>query len=232
MPISASIFVRCLALFVAVLGASGCTYKPGYEDSPVARSFAWFSYLNADDIRSQCSGSGPDRYRIVYNGNTDEQVRTYDITADSGGGGDLKVQVTGVADWAAGVPIDDLLSPWRGRIERRQLSADQLQAIRSALRASGFSTPPPDGTILRSWSFYWLAAACEGGRFTFNGWGYPSDRFARATLAGPLMAVDPTGIAFNPPRDDTRPDQDDRRRQRYYQLVITSEGIRDNFTPF
>ena len=231
MPISVSIVVRRLALFAAVLGASGCTYKAGYEGNPISRSFAWFSYLNADDIRSQCSGSGPDRYRIVYNGNTDEQVRTYDITA-AASGGNLKVQVTGVADWAAGVPIDDLLSPWRGRIERRQLSADQMQAVRSALRASGFYTPPPRGTILRSWSFYWLAASCEAGKFTFNGWGYPSDRFARVTLAGPLMNVDPTGIAFNPPRDDTRPDQDDRRRQRYYQLVITHEGIRDNFTPF
>lgn len=221
---------RCaLAL---LLGLGACTYTEGARDNPFARSFAWFSYLNGDDIRSYCKAGGPDRYRIVYNGNWDEQVRTYDITTDGAGGGELVIQVTGRADLSTAVELDSLLAPWRGRQERRALGRGEVNAVRDALAASGFRTPPPAGTRLQSWSFFWLAVACEGGRFTYNGWGYPSDRFKAVTLLAPLQAVDRTGIAFNPPREDTLPDRDDRMRQRYYELVITTDGIKDNFTPF
>lgn len=220
------------AVLGLVLALGGCTFTESARDNPFRRSFAWFSYLNADDLRSYCKGGGPDRYRLVYNGSWDEQVRTYDLTANDAGGADLVVQVAGRADLSTAVELQDILAPWRGRQERRRLTRSEFGAIREAVAASGLRTPPPEGTRLQSWGFFWLAAACEGGRFYYNGWGYPTDRFAAVRLQAPLQAVDGTGVAFNPPREDTRPERERRQEQRYYELVITAEGIKDNFTPF
>ena len=216
----------CLAAIVA-----GCSFEAGDRDNPILRSFAWFSYLNGDDIRSYCKGGGPDRYRIVYNGNWDEQVRTYDLTADSAGGAELVVQVSGDLDVST-IKLADPLGPWRGKIVRRHLSRGEFRAIRDALHGSGFDTPPPAGIRLQSWSYFWLAAGCESGRFAFNGWAYPSARFKAVTLQVPLMAVDGSGVAFAPARDTDRPRSVDRQEKSYYELAITAEGIRDNFTPF
>ncbi len=229
-------FALIAGLFAAtlVLGLAGCTYRAGMSDNPVTRSFAWFSYLNADDLRSYCRAGGPDRYRIVYNGNWNEQVRTYDLTADAEGGAEVAIQVFGEANWlGSGVSLGDPLAPWRGKTEKHRIGRGELRDIRDALRASGFDTPPPAGTRVRSWGFFWIAAACESGRFTFNGWAHPSARFDAVKLARPLMAVDKTGVAFNPAREVAwRLDKDERESVQHYQLVITPDGIKDNFNPF
>jgi hypothetical protein len=219
---------------ISVLGLillAACAYQPGYRDNPFKRSFSWFSYLNADDLRSYCAAGGPDRYRIVYNGRADEQVRTYDLTATSTGGADLVVQVSGGADFSKPIPLDDLLSPWRGKIERTIIGRGPLRAIRDALRASHFDMPPPSGTRVHSWNFFWLAMACESGRFTYNGWGYGSPRFNQVVLQKSLMAVDPTGIAFNPPRE-VEPPEIEGGRHEFYELYVTSKGTKGNFTLF
>lgn len=222
-----------LPALAAAFAMAACTYQPGYRDNPVARSFAWFSYVNADDLRSSCAAGSPARYRIIYNGKQDEQVRTYDLTATADGGADLVIQVSSAApDLVGGVSLADPLAPWRGKIERRHIGADAFQAIRGALRESGFYAPPPEDTRVKSWSFFWLAAACEDGKFTYNAWAYPSARFEQVTLKAPLMAVDNTGIAFNPPRPDTYPEREERLERRFYELVITGEGTKGHFTPF
>lgn len=226
------------AVLVAVL-VSGCTFRPGDRENPIARSMAWYSYLNGDDIRSYCKGGGPDRYRIVYNGIWDEQVRTYDITVDpDGAGAAVVIQVSGSADMSE-ISLGDPLAPWRGKIVHRHIGRGQLRAIRDGLRKSGFDTPPPKGTRLYSWSFFWLAAACESGQFKYNGWGYDgrydTPRFDKVALRKPLMAIDTTGVAFNPPRKDVEPyppeSTEDKRRENY-ELVITPHGIQGQFTPF
>ena len=225
-----------LAAILGLLGLAACSYRAGYGDNPFTRSFSWYSYLNGDDLRAYCRGGGPDRYRIVYNGVWEEQVRTYDITADPDrGGGDLVVQVSGPPDLSQEIPLDDLLAPWRGKIVRDRIGRGELRAVRDALRTSGFDTPPPEGTRLQSWSFFWIAIACEGGRFKYNAWGYPSERFERVTLRPPLEAVDRSGVPFNPPRPDTEPERSDDtpgRRPDRYQLVVTPDGISGHFTAF
>jgi hypothetical protein len=210
---------------------AACAYKPGYRDNPFTRSFSWFSYLNADDLRPMCKVGAPDRYRIVYNGRAEEQVRTYDLTVTSTGGADLIVQVSGDADFSQPIPLGDLLSPWRGRIERTTISRSQLGTIHDALRASDFKMPPPRGTRVHSWNFFWLAMACENGQFTYNGWGYDSPRFKQVVLQKPLMAVDPTGIAFNPSRA-VEPPEIEAGRHEYYELYVTPSGTKGNFTLF
>lgn len=223
-----------MVMAAVLLAISACSYREGAGDNPITRSFAWFSYLNGDDLRSYCKAGGPDRYRIVYNADWNEQVRTYDLTANADGGADLALQVFGAGNWlGSGVSITDPLAPWRGRAERRVISRGELRAIRDALRASGFDTPPPVGTRVRSWGFFWLVATCEGGRFRYNGWAHPSPRYDAVALMPALKAVDNTGIAFNPAREvDWRLDRDQREHLQHYQLVITPDGIKDNFTPF
>lgn len=221
---------------IAVLAALGvglgaCTYRTGYEENPITRSFAWFSYLNADDIRTQCAGGGPDRYRIVYNAVWQEQVRTYDFTV-RGEGSDFVVQVRGSADFSNPIPLDDLLKPWRGETRRGRIGRDELSAVQAALRESGFYEPVPQGLRVQSWGFFWVAAACEDGRFRFNAWAYPSERFEKVVLATPLRAVDGTGIPFNPPRETWEPDREEDKDIDRYQLVVEGDGFGGNLKLF
>lgn len=214
-----------------ILALPACTHRAGYEDNPVSRSFAWFSYLNADDLRKSCQTGGPDRFRVVYNGVWQEQVRSYDLTAGPGGA-DFKAQVRGEADFARPIPLDDLLSPWRPKTVRKRIGGNELARLRAALQDSGFYAPVPQGTRVRSWGFFWVAASCEGGRFRFNAWSYPSKRFERVTLARVLGALDGTGIAFNDPRDTERPDWDEDRHVDRYELVVRGDGFADNLKLF
>jgi len=213
---------------VAVLvGLSACTYRAGDSDNPIGRSFSWFSYLNADDLRANCTKGEPDRYRVVYNAVWQEQVRTYDFTA-GGDGGELKIQVKSDADFARAIPLDDLLSPWRGKILRARLSRRDIRRLGRALRQSGFYKPVPQGTRVQSWGFFWVAAACEGGRFRFNVWAYPTRRFEHVTLARTLKRLDRTNIPFNKPRDTWEPDRQEDKDIDRYQLVVKGDGFAGN----
>lgn len=223
-----------LPVFVTLMmlaGGWGCAYRAGFEDNPVSRSFAWFSYLNADDLRKTCGAGGPDAYRIVYNGVWQEQTRTYDITA-MGNGAHFKAQVRSETDFAQPIPLDDLLSPWRPATVEKRIGPDQLNRLRTALRRSGFYEPVPQGTRVQSWGFFWVAAACEGGKFHFNAWSYPSERFRGVKLAPVLAALDGTGVAFNTPRDTWRPDWDEQRHVDRYELVVRGNGFADNLRLF
>ena len=224
-------FAAPVVAVVALLGLSACAYRSGDENSPMARSFSWFSYLNADDLRANCKKGAADRYRLVYNAVSGEQVRTYDITAHRDGA-DVRTQVTGDADFARAIPLTDLLSPWRGKIVRARLSRGAFRGLRRALRRSGFHQPAPQGTRVQSWGFFWVAAACEGGRFRFNVWTYPSRRFGRVTLAGALKRLDRSKIPFNLPRETWPPDREDDKDLDRYQLVVQGDGFAGNAALF
>jgi len=233
-PLSRS---RCLAAGLTVLlGAAnlaGCTYNEGMRENPVTRAFSWFSYINGDDLRSYCKGGGPDRYRIIYNGTDDEQVRTYDITVDQpAGGASLIAQYRGELDVST-MPLNDPLQPWRAKMAGRKIDRGELRGLRDALRASGFDTPVPEGTRIYSWRFFWIALACENGRFTFNGWTYGTERFNRVTLAGPLSAMDPHKEPFTKAHETEPPPHDEERGQRDgYELVLAPSGSKGHFTVF
>lgn len=220
-----------MAGVAALLALAGCTYQSGYSDSPFQRSFAWFSYLNGDDLRKGCEAGATNRYRIVYNGVRDEQVRTYDLSAMAGGGATVQMQVFQSSPDVSTIDLTNPLEPWRGKTERRRIDGAQFDAILKGLRESGFYTPPPEGTRVHSWSFFWLVATCENGRFIYNAWAYDTPRFADVALRAPLMAIDTTGVPFNPPREVelSREKKDDRD---YYDLVITPDGISGQFTLF
>ena len=186
-----------IAVFLAA-----CAYQP--TDNPAVRKFSWFSYLNGDDLRSACTADNPGQYRLVYNGIYVEQVRTYDLKA-SADGAEMRVQVTGKAD-LRDISVEeagDLMNPWRGTIETVHLRPSDLDLLKRSLRSSGAFEPVAPGLQLSSDAFYWMVSACDGGRFHFNAYLWPSDRFKAASFAKLLNAWDPTKIAVNPPRPAT-----------------------------
>ena len=118
------------AVTVLVLALAACAYRPG-ADNPVARSLTWFSYAGAGDIRAECRPGGADRLRLIYNGDYDEQVRSYDVTAVAAGGGMVEVRVRGPQDL---YPGRITLRPVRAVAGRRSAGSDRCERIgRTAL---------------------------------------------------------------------------------------------------
>src|ERR1700751_6126832 len=79
--------VRALSIFMigVTAGLAACSYR-GDIDNPVVRKVSWFSYLDGTDIRAACTEGAQDRYRLVYNVRYEEQLRSYEVVADGGGG--------------------------------------------------------------------------------------------------------------------------------------------------
>ena len=189
-----------LALGLALGILAGCTYR-GEIDQPATLKATWFSYLNGDDIRSACADGTPVRYRLVYNGRYNEQLRAYEVVGDGNGG----AYYTARTQRGSGLDLsrfsfDDpqALAAWT-RFQTRLNPAD-LAALQGALDASGAFGPTPVGLRLGSEQFYWIASLCRDGRFQFNAWLYPSAGFARLRFPGILLAHDGTGTVINPPR--------------------------------
>lgn len=191
-----------LVALLALLGA--CTYQGG--DDPVSRKFSWFSYLDAADIRDACRPGTPERYRFIYNAIYKEQIRTYDLTGGAGSRGQrMKVraiEAPNLTEIKIGAP-PDLLSPWRGKGEEVWLTPAQAGELQRAMNAGGVFAGAPDGLNLHSDDFYWVVAACSEGRFHFNAYHWPSERFDKAAFPALLFAWDPTGVRPNMPRQTT-----------------------------
>ena len=84
-----------LATVTAIMLLSiGCTYR-GETDNPVVRRATWFSYLDGTDLRTACGEGASDRFRLVYNARYEQQVRSYEITADGTGGAYLVARARG-----------------------------------------------------------------------------------------------------------------------------------------
>ena len=193
---------RALGLALLALGVlAGCAYE-GAIDQPVTIKATWFSYLNGDDIRSACTDGAPSWYRLVYNGNYDEQLRTYEVVADGTGGAYYKARVqTGAGLDLTKFSFDGLqgIAGWI-TVQTRLIPVD-LAALERALEASDAFGPAPVGLRLASEQFYWVASLCRDGRFHFNAWLYPSARAAGLRFPQALLGHDGTGIAVNPPRE-------------------------------
>lgn len=212
----------------ALLALALCACAYTGADDPVSRKFSWFSYLNGDDIRQSCSAGGPDRYRVVYNGINIEQRRTYDLTVGAGRRGhSMAVRIIGASD-LSDFSASDLFGPWRGAAADTWLLDGQLAEIVGAMERDGNWGGPPFGLRLPSIGFYWVVVSCRGGRFFFDAYLWPAERFRQAELPGRLLALDPTGVALNPPRDATEslvyPDRASED-SRNYTLDVGRDGL-------
>lgn len=227
------VIVRAIFALPLLLLA-GCLYAGGVE-SPVARRLNWFSYVAGDDIKRGCTADAPAQYRLVYNASWYEQVRAYDLRRSATGeGAMLWTHVFGGGGDMSRFNLSDPAAPWRGESgEVRLDEARYLELIR-AIEASGFGGPSPDGTRLQSWDFYWVVSACAGGRFHFNAWLHPSDRFGAISFDKLLFARDGTGVRPNPPR---RLDQAQERArldqagEYTFELVVGQDGLRGRLPP-
>lgn len=187
------------AVAALTLALAACTYRPG-ADNPIARGLTWFSYAGADDIRAACRPGAADRLRLIYNGDYDEQVLSYDVTALAGAGAMVEIRERGPSDLTRGIAFTDPFAPWRERGRLVRIGAREAAGLRRALLDSGLRRPAPGRLRLHSDEFYWLANACIDGRFTVNAWKYPSPRFEALGFPAVLLGHDPTGTALNPPR--------------------------------
>ncbi len=181
---------------------SACAYRGGIEQ-PLIQKFAWFSYLNGDDIRAACGPGAPSQYRLVYNGQYHRQVRSYEILAAGGGGG---AAYTARVQGAAGIHFSGLslanLDSFGGwTTARARLEAPDLAELERALHDSAAFSPPPSGMNLASEEFFWIFVGCREGKVVFNAWRSGDGRFAALSFPALLLRHDATGVAVNPPRD-------------------------------
>ena len=187
---------RRAGAFILTLALAGCAYGGGDMGDPLVRKFHWFSYVAGDDIRATCQAGTPDRFRLVYNGRYDQQLRLYQVDSLRRV---LSVKVTAPGN-AARLSGDDPLAPWRATEGSVQLDEAAYAALVQSFAAAGLFGSPAVGRELPSHGFHWSVAACRGGRFLFTGWAYPETDLAALPFAARLFAADPTGIAVNPPR--------------------------------
>ncbi len=223
------------AMIAAALTLAGCAYTGGVEN-PVARKLSWFSYASGDDLKRRCGPGSLDQYRLVYNANWHEQVRTYDLRRSVivGGGGVLFVHVFGGSASMARFSFDDVTAPWSGESSQTRLDEPVYQALVGAIADSGFQQEPPAGVRLDSWDYYWLVSACVGGRFHFNAWKYPSDRAAAIRFDNPLFARDTTGVPVKAPRhvDSAEARYTAERDEVYtFQLMVGRDGLANRLPP-
>ena len=201
-----SLFTRgrlCCVCLIGVLQASACTFDGSHD--PVAFKFSYFSYLNGDDIRSQCAIGGPAMLRFVYNGIYTEQVRTYDLVPNRRESGlfVLETRVRSEADFSS-IKTDlswpDLFAPWRPVESLVKLSTEDVQSLKRALTSSGFFGKPVFLGNVSSIRFYWLVSGCIEGTFHLRAFVWPEDAFHGADFPKLLSSWDRTGIPVNPPR--------------------------------
>jgi hypothetical protein len=191
--------VTALPVCLAALALSACAYRGGI-DNPVVRKTQWFSYLDGDDIRTYCVENAPDSYRLVYNARYNEQLRSYELTADGAGGARLTSRAMQKVGDLTKMTLDDVLAPWRWQKAETRLSPADFQAFQKRLEGDGFFAGAPKGLRLHSSEFYWIASGCRDAQFYFHAWLYPEPPSQKLTFSDFLYARDNTGIAVNPPR--------------------------------
>jgi hypothetical protein len=214
---------RCGTLALALLlGLASCSL-----DNPLGRSFSWFSYLDAADIRDNCVGSTGERYRLIYNAVWGEQVRSYNIVAPPGG---VPATLEARVFFPENLNEINLMDPfelYRGHPGTVTLTGEDMGSFREALAASGFDDPTPRGLILPSSGFYWIAAACRNGTFHYNAYLYPSASFAGIRFDRWLFAHDPTGVAVTPPGQ-----VGDNGPHVYFEMMVGANGLVGVGSPF
>jgi hypothetical protein len=208
---------------------AGCSYR-GDIDNPLVRKTSWFSYLDGTDIRAACAAGAPDRYRLVYNGRYEEQLRSYELTADGAGGAFLIARAKGRTN-AFDISLDDVLAPWRWKRSQTRLSPAEFQRFVALLEQSGQFAGAPVGLRLFSGDFYWVSSACRNGTFHYHAWAFSNDGFSRVRFAEFLFKHDQTELAVNPPRQIPASEflgpqgrQEDQTQIRFW-LQVREDGL-------
>ena len=192
------------ALALAVVASTAWAQRADRNvEQPIVRSFNWFSYVAADDIRSTCGRDGRNRLRLIYNAIYDEQVRTYEIYLQPDGTAGLTAGVLADQGNVSNLSIGeggDVFNPWRMRRGQRVLNPGDTRELLALLQASAAFGPPRDGMRLPDVDFWWTVASCRNGVWGFQAYHYPTDGFVNVKFATKLFSWDPVPIPVNPPR--------------------------------
>lgn len=194
------------AMVAAVLAGllAACTYR-GNIDNPTTIKATWFSYLNGDDIRAACVEGAPLQYRLVYNADYDQQLRSYEITGatatgEGAGGARLTARVLGASGLVVNkMSFSDPFAFAHWKRSEAPLGASVVDRLTGLLEASGAFAPAPKGLQMFSKETYWISNLCRDGVFYFNAWRFPSDRFDAIAFDELLFALDETGVPVRAP---------------------------------
>ncbi len=234
-----AILASCLVLLMATGTASAQRPDRGV-DKPILRSFNWFDYVAAKDIRDECRPGGRSRLRLVYNALWEEQVRAYEIFLQPDGTAGMNIGVLvgqgtvtpGVGNMVLSEP-SDIFGPWSMKKGERLLNAGETAELISLLQASQGFGPPKDGMRLPDNDFWWTVASCRNGVWGFQAYHYPSDGFANVKFSNRLFSWDTVPIPVNPPRKlepaELRRDWNapiHRARADRWMLVVGKDGLR------
>lgn len=192
---------RRALLMTGFMLLTACAYE-GLAGNFLTQRLTWLSYLDGEDIRENCGPGAPNRYRLVYNADYDDQARGYDVIPLPGGGAVLRVQVDRglVIDT---VELDEVLELGVRERAAVRLSPDDVAELESRLRESGAFDPPPVGLRLNSRRFYWIVSGCREGAFFLTGYRFPSERFQQITFDDFLFRRDPSGVSIRRPTRST-----------------------------
>jgi hypothetical protein len=175
----------------AALLLSGCASLGAAEDADT-RKLTWFSYVNGEDLRAQCSHDGPDRYRLIYNSKSSAQLRTYEVQAASGEGKDGQSGGGGAVVDARIIPAEamwkrdpeDTLETEQVTTMRLYLSPDQFEQLTLRLAETGVFDGPAMGFHMETGGVFWLASGCHDGTYFLTAFSNPSDRFENIGMSG------------------------------------------------
>ncbi|MGE5516165.1 MAG: hypothetical protein ACM31D_10130 [Bacteroidota bacterium] len=220
-----SMLSRLSALLAAAAALASCAWTGGDIGDPLERKAHWFSFVEGTDIRDTCAAGTPDRFRLVYNGVYEQQLRIYELDALRRL---LVIRVVSPGSTSR-LSSDDLLAPWRAVEAKVQLDEAGYNRLVGAFAKGGMFAPPPVGLELPSHSYYWTAATCHDGRYGFTAWKYPSAAFAAMGFDADLFALDTTGVAVNQAKEipfDPVWDSKARRNEvPQFSLRVTANGI-------
>ena len=192
-------------LVLALAGlAAACAYR-GPAATVVDQRLTWFSFIAGEDLRPLCrEGDGetaaPDRYRLVYNADFNQQARGYDIIPARDGSALLRQTVDRGVSLLQGILLPGRALAPVNRLD--PITAAAVDDLATQLAASGAFDAPPVGLRLNSQEYYWLVMGCRGGDFFLTGYEYPSDRYRQIRFVDWIARQDRTGVPL--PVPDTR----------------------------
>jgi len=233
-------FVALTTLAIAAAPSAWAQRVDRNVDKPIVRSFHWFDYVAAKDIRQECTPGGRSRLRLIYNALWEEQVRTYEVFLQPDGTAGLDMGVltgqgtvtTGITNMLLSQP-SDILGPWSMKRGQRLLNAAETRELLGLLEASRGFGPPPDGLRLPDNDFWWTVASCRNGVWGFQAYHYPTDGFANVKFSAKLFSWDNVPVPVNPPRKlepaELRRDWNapiERARADRWMLVVGKDGLR------
>jgi hypothetical protein len=163
----------------AVLFLSGCATFGAIDDADAGK-LTWFSYVNGEDLRAQCSREGPDRYRLIYNSKSSGQLRSYEVQGagegNDGGGAMVEARIIPAEALLQRNP-EDTMEVGQVASTRLYLSPDQFERLTLTLAESGVFDGPSLNFRMQAGGVFWLASGCHDGTYFLTAFSNPSDRF-------------------------------------------------------